>query len=104
RSGERVRIEHWVVAQRHGESVARTLTGRGAPFRDAPFFWSAHYDLTINYVGHAPSFDRVVVDGDLAGRDAAVHYLPGDKVLAVATLGRDRYSLEMARRFEEEAP
>lgn len=103
RSGERVRIEHWVVAQRHGEAVARTLLGRGGPFRDTPFFWSAHYDLTINYVGHAPTFDRVEVEGDLAARDAAVHYFRGEKLLAVATVGRDRYALETARRFEDEA-
>ena len=70
--------------------------------RRPPFFWSAHYDLTINYVGHAESWDRVDVDGDLASRDAAVHYLRGDELLAVATLGRDRYALEVARRFEEE--
>jgi 3-phenylpropionate/trans-cinnamate dioxygenase ferredoxin reductase subunit len=102
RSGERVRVEHWVVAQRHGEAVARTLLGMGGPYRVTPFFWSAHYDVTLNYAGHAPTWDRAVVDGSLAARDAAVHYYRGDKLLAVATLGRDRYALEVARRFEEE--
>ncbi|MCA9676862.1 MAG: FAD-dependent oxidoreductase, partial [Myxococcales bacterium] len=100
RSGEAVRIEHWMVAQRHGEAVARTLLGRGGPFRVVPFFWSAHHDLTINYVGHAPGWDRLVVDGDLAARDAAVHYYRGDRLLAVATVGRDRYALEVARDLE----
>lgn len=102
RSGERVRIEHWVVAGRQGEAAARALLRKGAPLRAAPFFWSAHYDLTINYVGHAPSWDRIVVDGDLGARDAAVHYHRGDKLLAVATIGRDRYELEVAQRFEAE--
>lgn len=102
RSGERVRIEHWMVAQRQGEAVARTLLGRGSPFRAIPFFWSAHYDLTINYVGHAPTWDRIAIDGNLAARDAAVHYFRGDKLLAVATIGRDRYALEVERRFESE--
>jgi NADPH-dependent 2,4-dienoyl-CoA reductase/sulfur reductase-like enzyme/nitrite reductase/ring-hydroxylating ferredoxin subunit len=102
RSGEHVRIEHWVVARRQGEAVARTMLGRGGPYRTAPFFWSVHYDLTINYVGHAPSWDRTVIEGDLARRDAAVHYHRGGRLLAVATLGRDRYALEVARRFEAE--
>ncbi len=102
RSGELVRIEHWVVAQRQGEAVAKTLLGHGTPFRDVPFFWSSHYDLTINYVGHAPSWDRVDIDGSIESRDAAVHYYRGDKLLAVATLNRDLYALEIERRFEAE--
>ena len=102
RSGERVRIEHWVVAQLQGEAVARTLVGQPTPFRSIPFFWSAHFDLTINYVGHAPSWDKVEVDGTLSSRDAAVHYTRKGQLLAVATVGRDRYALEVARRFELE--
>jgi len=102
RSGEHVRIEHWVVAQRQGEAVARTLIGQPTPFRSVPFFWSAHFDLTINYVGHAPSWDKVEVDGDLEARDAAVHYFRNGKLLAVATIGRDHYALELSRRFELE--
>ena len=102
RSGEHVRIEHWVVAQRQGEAVAKTLLGRGSPFRSVPFFWSAHYDVTINYVGHAPTWDRIEVEGEIQKRDAAVHYYRGVRLLAVATVGRDQYALEVARRFEQE--
>lgn len=102
RSGDAVRIEHWVVAQRHGEMVARTLLGKPAPSPATPFFWSAHYDVTINYVGHAERWDRSEVEGDLAQRDAAVHYYRNDKLLAVATVGRDQYALEVARRFADE--
>jgi 3-phenylpropionate/trans-cinnamate dioxygenase ferredoxin reductase subunit len=103
RSGERVRIEHWVVAQRQGEAVARSLLGRGGPFRDVPFFWSAHFDLTVNYVGHAPRWDRTTIDGDLGARDAQVSYYYKDKLLAVATVGRDKAALEVAWRFEQES-
>jgi NADPH-dependent 2,4-dienoyl-CoA reductase/sulfur reductase-like enzyme len=101
RSGQPVRIEHWVVAQRHGESVARSILGEGRPFRDTPFFWSVHFDLTINYIGHAEKWDHVQIDGDLEARDAAVHYHSGDRLLAVATVGRDRYALTMAHQLEQ---
>lgn len=102
RSGELVRIEHWVVAQRHGQAVARALLGMPAAPVPTPFFWSAHYDVTINYVGHAERWDRSEIDGDLSKRDAAVHYYLNDRLMAVATVGRDRYALEVAHRFETE--
>jgi NADPH-dependent 2,4-dienoyl-CoA reductase/sulfur reductase-like enzyme/nitrite reductase/ring-hydroxylating ferredoxin subunit len=100
RSGEHVRVEHWAVAQRHGEEVAHAILGQ--PFRRrTPFFWSVHYDLTINYVGHAEGFDRVRIDGDLKKRDALVRYERAGKLLAAATIGRDLAALEIARELEE---
>ncbi len=99
-SGERVRIEHWVVAERHGQSVARAMLGIGGPFRDVPFFWSAHYDVTISYVGHAPAWDAIELKGDLDARDATAVYHRKDRILAVATIGRDRASLSAETALE----
>ncbi|HVW10388.1 MAG TPA: FAD-dependent oxidoreductase, partial [Bryobacteraceae bacterium] len=87
-SGERTRIEHWVVAQRQGQSAARTMLGIGGPFHDAPFFWSQHYDVAISYVGHASKWDSCEVLGNLDQSDAAVVYRKGKKVIALATIGR----------------
>jgi NADPH-dependent 2,4-dienoyl-CoA reductase/sulfur reductase-like enzyme/nitrite reductase/ring-hydroxylating ferredoxin subunit len=98
--GELVRIEHFAVAERHGRTAALAMLGRSPRIHDVPFFWSAHHDVTLSYVGHAERFDRVVVSGNLAARDAAVGYLDGDRVRAVLTVNRDLTSLRAERAFE----
>jgi NADPH-dependent 2,4-dienoyl-CoA reductase/sulfur reductase-like enzyme/nitrite reductase/ring-hydroxylating ferredoxin subunit len=100
RTGESIRVEHWAAAQRQGQHLARVLLDRAGDFAEAPFFWSAHYDTTINYVGHAETFDAVDVDGDIAGGDATVRLKSNGRVLAAATLGRDLESLGIELDFE----
>ena len=92
-SGETRRVEHWVVAERQGQVVAENMLGARQRYEDAPFFWSAHYDTTIRYVGHAPAWDALQVDGDIAARDALVSYFKGGQRIAVAAIGRDVQAL-----------
>jgi len=94
-SGARVRIEHFAVAERQGQAVARTLLGLGKPFSDVPFFWSAHYDTTLTYVGHAESWDRILQRGSIESGQYAAAYEKGGKILAVTCLGNDRLSLQI---------
>ncbi len=99
-TGEKVRIEHWVVAQQQGQAAARSMLGKGAPFDRIPFFWSAHYDLTIGYAGHAESWDRIDLSGHLALGDAAVAYRRAGQTLAVAAVGRDQLLLRAEAALE----
>jgi len=98
-TGQTMRVEHWVVAERLGQVAAENMLGAHLPFQDTPFFWSAHYDVTIRYVGHAEGWDAIEVDGDMDTRDCAVRYLKKGRVLAVATIGRDHVALEQSRRL-----
>jgi apoptosis-inducing factor 3 len=93
-SGEPLRIEHWVVAERQGQTVARNILGRRERFADVPFFWSQHYDLPINYVGHAEKWDALEIEGDIKARDCVVRYRRDGKLLAVASIYRDVDSLK----------
>jgi hypothetical protein len=84
--------EHWVVARRMGSSAQ--ASARDSVGAIVPFFWSAHYDVTIRYVGHAESWDRIDVAGSIEARDAAVAFRRGGQTLAIASIGRDRACLE----------
>jgi NADPH-dependent 2,4-dienoyl-CoA reductase/sulfur reductase-like enzyme/nitrite reductase/ring-hydroxylating ferredoxin subunit len=102
-TGERIRVEHWVVAERQGQTAARNILGRREPFDMVPFFWSQHYDIPINYVGHAEKWDSVQIDGNLDEHDCAVTYFHRGRRVAVATVFRDRVSLEAELAMEREA-
>ncbi len=96
-TGENIRVEHWVVAERQGQIAGRNMLAedelRRERFEAVPFFWSRHYDMSIRYVGHAERWDNIAIDGDVAAGDATVTFCAAGKILAVATLGRDRDSL-----------
>lgn len=96
------RVEHWVVAERMGQVAAENILGKRTPYKDAPFFWSAHYDVTFAYVGHALEFDEVRIDGSLDNRDAKIELVNKGKVDAVVTLFRDIDSL-LAEQERERA-
>lgn len=93
-SGQNIRVEHWVVAQRQGQTAARNILGQQEKFDAVPFFWSKHYDFSIRYVGHAEQWDAAVVHGDLAKQEFSIAYRADGKTLAVASVKRDVENLK----------
>jgi NADPH-dependent 2,4-dienoyl-CoA reductase/sulfur reductase-like enzyme/nitrite reductase/ring-hydroxylating ferredoxin subunit len=99
-TGERVRVEHWVVAERMGQVAACNMLGYRERFDAVPFFWSQHYDVTIRYVGHAEKWDNIKIDGSLDAQGAMMSFVRGGRRLAVATISRDRDSLKAEVELE----
>jgi len=93
--GTTMRIEHWVVAQRQGQTAARNMLGQKVRFEGIPFFWSQHYDMAISYVGHVESWDSITVHGSIEKKSCVVAYRVGGMVQAAASISRDRESLEL---------
>jgi NADPH-dependent 2,4-dienoyl-CoA reductase/sulfur reductase-like enzyme/nitrite reductase/ring-hydroxylating ferredoxin subunit len=102
-SGESIRAEHWVVAERQGQAAAINMLGNREKFAAVPFFWSQHYDVQINYVGHAEKWDELVVEGDIPGKDCLLRFKRDGRTLAVASIFRDVESLQAEVTMERDA-
>src|SRR5215470_12731414 len=101
-SGENIRVEHWVVAERQGQTAALNMLGHREKFTAVPFFWSQHYDVPINYLGHAESWDTLTIDGDVASKDCVLRFKRNNHVLAVASIFRDIESLQAELLMERD--
>jgi NADPH-dependent 2,4-dienoyl-CoA reductase/sulfur reductase-like enzyme/nitrite reductase/ring-hydroxylating ferredoxin subunit len=102
-SGEFIRVEHWVVAERQGQAAAVNMLGNREKFTAVPFFWSQHYDVQINYVGHAEKWDELEVEGDIPDKDCILRFKRNGRTLAVASIFRDVESLQAEVTMERSA-
>jgi apoptosis-inducing factor 3 len=89
-----IRVEHWVHAQRQGQHVARAILGQRAVFRDVPFFWSAHFDTGLRYLGHVDSVVSMRTHGSVEARNFARCYRGHGDEKAFVTCNRDKEALE----------
>ena len=101
-SGDNIRVEHWIVAERQGQTAALNMIGHREEFTAVPFFWSQHYDVPINYVGHAEKWDQIAIEGDIPSRDCILRFKRNGRTLAVASIFRDQESLQAEVAMERE--
>ncbi len=99
-SGQHIRVEHWVVAERQGQVAARKILGYRERYEAVPFFWTRQFGVSLKYVGHPEKWDTVEIDGSLDAKDCAVSYKEGGKTLAVATVGRNLQNLQFEAGME----
>jgi NADPH-dependent 2,4-dienoyl-CoA reductase/sulfur reductase-like enzyme len=97
---ENIRVEHWVVAERQGQTAARNMLGRRERFDAVPFFWTRQFDFTLHYIGHAEKWDQVDLEGSLEDYDCKLAFRRAGKTLAIATVGRDVAGLESELAME----
>jgi apoptosis-inducing factor 3 len=93
-SGQRARIEHWVMAERQGQVAAANMLGERRRFGSAPFFWTEQYGVPLRYVGRASGWDAVTIEGDIEAGSLVARYFREGTHCATATIGRDRENLE----------
>jgi NADPH-dependent 2,4-dienoyl-CoA reductase/sulfur reductase-like enzyme/nitrite reductase/ring-hydroxylating ferredoxin subunit len=101
-SGRSIRVEHWIVAERQGQTAALNMMGHREKFDAVPVFWTQHYDVPINYVGHAEHWDKIAIEGDIAGKDCVLRFKRDGRTLAIASIFRDHESLQAELSMERE--
>ncbi len=79
----RVRTEHWANALKQPAVAAGNMLGKKLEYAKLPYFFTDQYDLGMEYVGYAPTYERVIFRGDVAGREFIAFWLDGqNRVLA----------------------
>lgn len=87
--GNPLRIEHWRYAQQQGRMAAHNMAGKKMTFNGVPFFWTAHFGVSLRYLGHAQKWDDIIIDGDIHEKKFIAFYIKDDRIIAMAGIGRD---------------
>jgi 3-phenylpropionate/trans-cinnamate dioxygenase ferredoxin reductase subunit len=77
-----LRVDHWANALNQGGVAAANMLGRPTSYDRVPYAYSDQYDVAMEYSGHAPNWDRVVLRGDVAARQFIAFWLHQGRVVA----------------------
>jgi apoptosis-inducing factor 3 len=99
-SGTRIRVEHWVHAERQGQHVARVLMNQATRYTDVPFFWTAHFDTGLRYLGHVSSLVDSRTDGTVKGRDFTLALTGKGRERAFISCNRDMAALQLEAQWD----
>jgi NADPH-dependent 2,4-dienoyl-CoA reductase/sulfur reductase-like enzyme/nitrite reductase/ring-hydroxylating ferredoxin subunit len=106
-TGQPTRIEHWRLAQQHGQVAARNMLGQQQAHTAAPFFWTQQYGKSLRYAGNADKWDDLLYHGEVAKQDFLAFYVQAGRIAAVAGMGRDTdmiYITELLSKNQLPAP
>jgi 3-phenylpropionate/trans-cinnamate dioxygenase ferredoxin reductase subunit len=84
----RVRVEHWNNGQRQGRAAAAAMLDKGQAYDYLHSFWSDQYEHTIEYIGFAARWDRLVFRGRPESRRFLGFYLKDGVIVAAVGLNR----------------
>ena len=98
--GDRIRVEHWRVAQQQGRVAALNMLGKPARFTATPVFWTIQYMKRVDYIGHAKAWDEVIVHGDIRKPEFLAYYVKDGVVAAAAGMDRDKDTAALGALFD----
>lgn len=104
--GEQIHVEHWEHAFYHGRTIAKNIVEpKSKPYTERPYFWTDHYDQTFDYLGHAKSWDRIIVRGSLDDRKFTVVYVDENNYpIAIMTANKADKRKDLAKFMDKNEP
>lgn len=99
-----LRVESVQNANDQALNVARNLCGDPQPYKALPWFWSDQFDVKLQIAGLSDGYDREVWRGNSTnGREFAVCYLKGDRLLAVDAINKPKDFVQARQLIERGA-
>lgn len=95
------RIEHWRYALQQGFAAAHNMAGKNQAFAGVPFFWTAHFGVSLRYLGHAKGWDEIIYDGEVQNKKFLAFYITDGRITAIAGIGRDKDMAYMEQLFKD---
>lgn len=95
------RIEHWRYALQQGRAAAMNMLDKEIPFLGVPFFWTAHFGVSLRYLGHAKEWDEIFYDGEVEKKNFLAFYIKNNRITAVAGIGRDKEMAHIEQLFKD---